>query len=277
MVGRRDAPYDEPFGWWGPAWKVQVPRSVPDLLLDRVLTPPAAGLLWALLARRASVLVAAGPSGAGKTTLLTALLDLLPAGTRRIYLRGCYEPFHFLSDPAVDPQRTALLVNEISPHLPSYLWGPGVRRFLTAKRDGFLLAATAHATRVEDLVGSLAGYPLRIPPEEIAAVDLVILLDAWEEHGVIRREITEIAALAAVPGRNGVRVDRLLRRDVQVEVPADVPLLERVGLSGGALVREAAERGALLAELGASGIAPGEMAATLSEVGERWLPVKSNG
>jgi hypothetical protein len=190
---RRPHSYDEPFGWWGPVWSSPAPRSIGDLVRDEVLTAESAGLLGVLLGRGASVVVAAGPSGAGKTTLLTALLDFLPAGTRRIYVRGCYEPFDFLG--ATEPTTSALLVNELSPHLPIYLWGPGVRRTLEAVRGGYQLLATAHATSVDEFVYSLAGYPLRIPATEIAAIDLLVLLDAWRDGQKVRREVRSIILL----------------------------------------------------------------------------------
>ena len=196
----RSRSYDEPFGWWGPVWSVPAPRSIHDLIADGVLTAECAALLSVLIDRRASVIVAAGPSGAGKTTLLTALLDFLPAGTRRIYVRGCYEPFDFLG--ATVPTSSALLVNELSPHLPIYLWGPGVRRTLQAAQSGYQLLATAHATSVDEFVYSLAGYPLRVPAEEIAAIDLLVLLDAWLDGKGVRRDVHAILSLkvGAEPG-----------------------------------------------------------------------------
>lgn len=277
MVWRGKASYDAPFTWWGPTWAPPVSRSIADLILEGTLTPVAAGLLWTLLARRASVLVAAGPSGAGKTTLLTALLEFLPAGTSRIYVRGCYEPFRFMADPTVKPDHTALLVNEISPHLPSYLWGPGVRRLLAAKGAGFQIAATAHATGVEDLVGSLSGYPLRIPPAEVAAFDLIVLLDAWEESGMVRREVAEIVALTPEHGSGGVQVDRLLQREARrvagkLVVPAGTPVLDRFGLDVEAFKREVTERAEALSGLAAKMVPASEIQKTLQELGRRWLP-----
>lgn len=168
--------YSEPFLWWGPVWEPPPVRSLVELIQDGVLTPSLAALLWGMLARRASIIVAAGPRGVGKTTLLTALLDCYPAASRRLYLRGCYESFAFRNDPAVDPGDGLLLVNEISSHLPAYLWGPGVRRLFQAAGDGFAFAATAHATAIEELVGHFASYPLRVPMSELAAINLVVLL-----------------------------------------------------------------------------------------------------
>ncbi len=139
------------------------PRDIAELLRDETIDSWTAANLWAALARRRSLAVIAGASGVGKTTLLTALLDFLPPRTRRIYPRGCFETFAFLSDPAISPRESALLINEISPHLPVYLWGPAVGRILEAAQRGFTLLATAHADSVHDLVGALTGSPLHIP------------------------------------------------------------------------------------------------------------------
>ena len=224
--------YDEPFGWWGPAWTQPAPRPVGELIAHGLITHEAAALLWALLARRASLVVAAGPSGAGKTTLLTALLDFLPPGTRRIHVRGCYEPFDFLTE--TDPTASALLVNELSPHLPIYLWGSAVRRVLAAVRAGYQLAATAHAESVEQFIYTLAGYPLRIPAEEIAAIDLLLLLDAWLEGGTVRREVRAIVNLAAGPSPGSLMPVTLAHRrgrgaPLIVDVAASADLYTRLG------------------------------------------------
>lgn len=169
--------YDEPFHWWGPGWDSPDPRGIAALLRDGTLDPQIGAVLWAAMARRSSLAVAAGPSGAGKTTVLTALLEFLPAETRRIYLRGSFETFAFLSDPTVVPSASALLVNEISPHLPIYLWGPAVARALTAAERGFSLLATAHADSVAEFVGLLTGSPLRVPTSLAAAFEFLVFLD----------------------------------------------------------------------------------------------------
>ncbi|MGH2533473.1 MAG: hypothetical protein ACRDJW_14335 [Thermomicrobiales bacterium] len=192
---------EEPFEWWGPVWATPVRRSLAELVAHGVLTAEVAALLAELVTQRASIVIAADPSGAGKTTLLTALLDYLPPESRRIYVRGCFESFDFLHSAA--PGETALLVNEISGHLPAYLWGPGVRRVFDAARGGYQLAATAHARSVEDFVHGLASYPLHVRIEELQAVDLLVLLDAWTEAGEVRRVVRSVVSLSApaAPGR----------------------------------------------------------------------------
>jgi energy-coupling factor transporter ATP-binding protein EcfA2 len=203
---RSEARYDEPFFWWGPRWETPQPRSLRNLLLDETIDLWSAAHVWAALARRQSLAVVAGPSGVGKTTLLTALSDLLPAETRRVYLRGCFENFAFLSDPCIDPERTALLVNEISPHLPVYLWGAGVAEVLRAAQRGFVLLASAHATTALEFVGSLAGSPLRLPPESIAAFRVVVALGREETASACNR-VNGVWRLSRT--RTGIAVDLL--------------------------------------------------------------------
>jgi hypothetical protein len=173
--------YDEPFYWWGPGWEATPARGIGDLLRDGTIDAGTAALLWAALSRRRSLAVIASASGAGKTTLLTALLELLPESTRRVYLRGCFETFAFLADPAMRAGQTALLANEISPHLPVYLWGPAVGRALALATSGFALLTTAHAGSVHEFVGTLTGSPLRLPTKEVAAIEFVTLLEASRE------------------------------------------------------------------------------------------------
>jgi hypothetical protein len=269
---RRRPGEDEAAGWWGPFRRPVTRPTVLELLRQEVLAPPLAGMLWAALARRAPLTVVAGPSGAGKTTLLTALLDLLPAEVRRVYVRGCYEPFAFLADPAIAPERTALLVNEISPHLPIYLWGPGLGRLLGAARRGFAVYATAHAGSARDLIASPAGYPLRLPPADIAALGMVLTLDAWEEAGRVRRVARELAALRATPA-GGVEVATLARRGraaaaSELDLAAAAAAWAGGAPRGRALGAEVNARAAILRELAAGPVArPEDVAEALATAG----------
>ena len=198
-----DPRYEEPFAWWGPGWQAPAPRGIADLLRDETIDSWSAANLWAALARRQSLAVVAGGSGVGKTTLLTALLDFLPPGTRRVYLRGCFETFAFLSDSTINPRGTGLMINEISPHLPVYLWGPAVGRVLEAAQRGFMLLATAHADSVHDLVRALTGSPLHIRAAQVAALELVVVLERDEEKQSGRR-VRELWRLE--PIRDGVTI-----------------------------------------------------------------------
>ncbi|HKG25838.1 MAG TPA: hypothetical protein VKB09_09335, partial [Thermomicrobiales bacterium] len=208
----RDPQYEAPFAWWGPGWQASATRNMAELLRDETIDAWTAANLWAALARRRSLAVVAGASGVGKTTLLTALLDFLPQGTRRIYVRGCFETFAFLADPTINPGETALLINELSPHLPVYLWGPAVGRVLEATQRGFSLLATAHAESVYDLVGALTGSPLHIAASRTAALEFVVAM-GLDDESVSGRRIRRVWRLA--PTREGVVVTELGRGIVE--------------------------------------------------------------
>ncbi len=203
---RPDPRYDEPFSWWGPAGRPAANPSVRDLVRDGTIDLWGGSALWAALARRRSLIVVAGPSGVGKTALLTALLELLPPDTRRIYPRGCFETFAFLADAQIVPEQTALVINEISPHLPVYLWGPAVARVLDAAQLGFALLATAHAESVPQFVGTLTGSPLRIPARRVAAFEFVVEM-GWSEQTRGGRAIHGISRLSTT--RDGVEIESL--------------------------------------------------------------------
>jgi hypothetical protein len=204
---RHDPRYGEPFYWWGPAWDAPAGRSIGDLLRDGTIDPGTGAVLWAALARRKSVVVVAGPSGVGKTTLLTALLGFLPPATRRIYLRGCFEAFAFLADAAIEPRASVILVNEISPHLPIYLWGPAVARSLAVTERGFSLLATAHAESAAEFVGVLVGSPLRIPASLVASFEFVVVM-GYTDDAPSGRRVRIVSRLAKTA--SGIAIESLL-------------------------------------------------------------------
>lgn len=191
-----------PDEWWGPVWSRPSPIGLGELIRSGLLPLDLASLLWVLIDRNASIIVAAGPSGAGKSTLLTALLDLLPGEKQRFHTRGMYESFDVLA-PAT-PGSWTILVNEISPHLPIYVWGDAARRLFELGDDGFQFFAACHAESVEEFAYSLCAYPLRIPSRLLNAVDALIFLQAWREGEAIARRIAKVVSLRA-DERRGVK------------------------------------------------------------------------
>lgn len=176
----------EPWGWWGPIWSAPQRRSLAALVADGVVGPLAAALLWSLVERGVSLTVAAESSGAGKTTLLTSLLDAIPPTRRRRFVGGVYESFDDLG--SLPAHETALLVNEISPHLPAYCWGAALRRLLQAGSTGYQILATIHADTPDEVIASLAADPIRAPLRTIAALGTVAFLGVPDgSAGAMRR------------------------------------------------------------------------------------------
>lgn len=224
------------------------PRSILELVAGGELDTGLAALLWLLLEARVPVVVAAAPPLAGKTTLLTALLDFLPADTRRVVLRGVAEDFAWLPEadslgwhpnvdadasadtdaarwlrasgmlPAepppvdigpADPATTYLLVAEISPHLAVHAWGSVARTAIRAVGLGYGLGATLHADSLEGVFALLRDPGLGLGDDEIARLGVVLILRAWPVGDGVRRRVAAAHYLRPPMRDAGGHVQRL--------------------------------------------------------------------
>jgi len=133
-------------------------------------------LIWLLLEHGVSLTVA-GPTdpqpGIGKTTTLNALLQFLPEGTALAYMSGMYENFAFTRIANIDPATTYALCNEVSDHLPIYMWGRIARRYLTLPVQGYHIATSIHADTIVDVI-SMYHHDLHLRAEDVRRLGLVI-------------------------------------------------------------------------------------------------------
>jgi hypothetical protein len=247
---------DEPPGWWGYGESPSNPPSLTQLIARGTLDARVAAFLWIALEHHATLIVAAPEPRAGKTTLLTALLDLIPPETTRRYLRGWYERFDFVEQD--DPARTYLLCNEISSHLPIYLWGRGVRRLFELLQDGFAMATTVHAAGAGEVLALFRGFPLEVPEPHLASIDLVLTLGmGLEPRGMVRR-LMRMETLVPADGHLDVQVlaERVTPLSPIVSKPAALVrvLTERFGLDGKLASAELARRERVLLRWLAQGI-----------------------
>ena len=251
--------YDIPIGWWGWNWEPPVPMSITELIAAGNFDARTAALCWLVLEAHGSILIAAEQPHSGKTTTLTALLDLLPDDTRRVFVRGWAETFDFLRH--TDPRRTLLLANELSSHLPVYLWGPkAVEVFRTLGR-GYALASTLHADSAEEAVAQLTGE-LGVDAGDLARIDLLLVMRMYRvgtAYGPIARRVVSAHRISS-DLRGGVSLVRLAGWDADRDAhehdeSAQVELLRarRGGWAEG-LPTELDVRAAYLRDLGERGI-----------------------
>lgn len=201
------ASWQEPFHWWGPPWQSPVLRSLEQLVELGMLTEAQGRWLVDHLHDGKSALVASMPQEAGKSTLANALAGELPQSRVRVYLRGMYEPFEWLT--GTTPGTITILVNEISPHLPIYAWGETLRRLLALAELGYQVVGTIHADTVEEIVAQLAAYPIRASVAQIAAFAVVVFITVTVEGNNIRRHVSSIVSLS-VDGSSGGLVATLV-------------------------------------------------------------------
>ena len=171
MFDPRD-PYER--YWWHYDSRRQL-STAQIIALDSVDVKTVA-LVWLMLEHGASLTVA-GPTdpqpGIGKTTTLNALLQFLPEGTALAYMSGMYEDFAFTQLPDIDPASTYALCNEVSDHLPIYMWGRVARRYLALPTRGYHIATSVHADTIDDVI-HMYQRDLRVSVEDIRQLGLVV-------------------------------------------------------------------------------------------------------
>jgi len=190
--------YDMPVGWWGWNWEPPVPMSVTDLLEAGNFDARTAALCWMVLEAHGSLLISAEQPHSGKTTTLTAFLDFIPAGVRGIFIRGWSETFDYLRQ--TDPEQTLLLANELSSHLPVYLWGPKAVRVFSTLQQGYAFASTLHADSASEAVTQLRDE-LGVAEADLAQVDLLAVMRLYQttRGETIRRVVSLHRVRGLVP------------------------------------------------------------------------------
>ena len=152
------------------------PLSMAQIIALQSVDAETVAPIWLLLEHGASLTVA-GPTdpqpGVGKTTTLNALLQFLPEGTALAYMSGMYENFAFTRLPDIDPATTYALCNEVSDHLPIYMWGRVARRYLTLPAQGYHIATSVHADTIDDVI-SMYHHDLHLKAEDVRRLGLVI-------------------------------------------------------------------------------------------------------
>src|SRR3954451_10111533 len=181
--------YDVPVGWWGWNWEPPIPMSISEIVRAGNMDTRTAALCGMTIEAHGSLLIAAEEPHSGKTTTLTALLDYLPQSVRRIFIRGWAETFDFVKQ--TKPEETLLLANELSSHLPVYLWGPKAVRVFATLRRGYALGSTLHADSADEAVSQMTGE-LGVPAADLARVHLLMVMRIYasESGGHVRRVIS---------------------------------------------------------------------------------------
>jgi hypothetical protein len=153
-----------------------------------------------------------------------------------------------------------ILCNEISSHLPLYLWGRKVGQLFAAAEASFGFGATMHADLPGEVVAILEGYPLYIPRRAVARLDLILTLAVDYTARRPRRRLDALTLLRR--DGTGDDLDPVtlaywdVARDAVVPYTGTPPpgLTRRTGKTPETFAEEQARRAAFLADLAARGI-----------------------
>ncbi len=199
--------------WRGGGWFFEPPepKSILELVNFGTLDLRLASILWLMMERRASVLVAAGPSNAGKSTLLGALLDLLPPEVEQIHLMNKVEDSILLEDTV--PANTYMVAAEISSH-GWYLWGHEAWRAFELLSGGCGLSGTMHARTVREAVDILH-IELGLPLSQVANLDAVITMRMTGDWGAPVRRVEAVGLIG--PEKDGLSIRIISSRSLDNE------------------------------------------------------------
>lgn len=268
-----------PEGWWGYHPTLPRPMSVVEIVESGSLDARLMATLWAVVARRRSVMLASEAPMAGKTTTLSALVDLLPPGSVGVFLRGWRADDSWTAEISAD--EGYLLVNEMSDHLPIYVWDDNARLALHLAARGYGLGATMHADSLPEAIVALRD-DLGTPEPDLGALTIYLQYSAYRTSSGMYRRVEEAwhlridasGALAPVrlaaisgdrsPSLTGAQRDpeppllsgdggRAARRLVHDDEAYDL-LATALGSSPADFAREVADRSSFLAALLVRGV-----------------------
>jgi hypothetical protein len=280
-----------PEGWWGYHWNLPRPMSAVEIVESGSLDARLMATLWAVTSRRRSVMLASEAPMAGKTTTLSSLVDFLPEGTVGVFLRGWRGDFDWTDE--IGPEQGYLLINEMSDHLPIYVWGRNAAGALRLAGRGYGMGATMHADSLDEALALLRDQ-LGATDADLAGLTIYLQYSAYRTPTGMYRRVEEAwhlrvdgggtlapVRLASIEGGRSPSLTGAQREPVPPMLTGDGgrsgrPLLHDssayavlaagLGLGADAFEAELAERASYLAVLSERGICdPASVAAAAAQ------------
>ena len=185
-----------------------VPLSLESLLRESAIDAELGALASLLVEARVPVIVAGEADATTRARVLGAFLEALPAATRRIDLSGPTEDFAWLPEaeslgwrsdgptpgrPPVEratPEHTVIIAGDLAPDELATTWAGVVRIAVRAVSVGYGLAATIHASSLEEVLARLRAAPIRLTEDELSRLGLVVVLgELANEAGAMPRVV----------------------------------------------------------------------------------------
>ena len=179
-----------------------------DLVRNGTMNAEIAATLASIAAEQHSFMVVAVPRFAGKSTVGNAMLHCAPANV----------PLHRLSGDEAEMDRLRLdadggylVVGEFSrAPVPSYIWGPPVRKVFETMRAGYSLSTALHAPSVDEAYAAIC-QGSGVPDEDASRLTYMVYIQRMgDDEDSFWRRIAEVHEVDSVVG--GKPRGRLLYR-----------------------------------------------------------------
>jgi hypothetical protein len=181
--------------WWGEASRGEKRLSLLDLVKNGTLDVETAALLWLVVEKKGSVIVASQAPLAGKTTLLTALMDFLSSKYEEHYIYGG-------GSDVVPPANSKPLSSYIlAPELgPGNVSGKSLVSLFKSLAKGFSLGATVKADSPEEVFRTLSSGRMAVPSGQLARLHAIINLRTVQGPRSTNRRVSQLTLIAPRDG-----------------------------------------------------------------------------
>jgi hypothetical protein len=182
--------------------------TILDLVRNGTMSAQMAATLWAAADARLSWVIAAVPRWAGKSAVADAMLALLPPGVPVHRLSGDEHEMAHLKQAATGGY---LVVGEFSEApVPTYIWGPPVRRVFDTVAAGYSLATSLHAPDLQGIFDVIC-QSNGVTDQDASRIKLALYIRRFgDEPETFWRRLAEIHEVDRVEG--GTPFGRLLHR-----------------------------------------------------------------
>ena len=162
--------------------------SAVEIIGSNVIDARLMATLWAVVSRRRTVMLSSEAPQAGKTTTLSALVDFLPQDTIGVFVRGWWEQFDWVDE--IEAGKGYLLINEMSDHLPIYVWGRAARGALILAGKGWGIGATMHADSLPEALATFR-TELGATDADLAGLTIYLQYSAYRTPKGMYRRVEE--------------------------------------------------------------------------------------
>ena len=218
------------------------PFTLRDLVKFGMMSPDVAALLSlyvdGLGVRPANILIAGG-TGSGKTTLLSSLAQLIPKQSRIVIIEDTPEislehpnmvrltvtPIHFERQVDMEMLLRASLRMRPDRLIVGEVRGREAETLLAAMNTGHLGSmGTIHANTSQEAIKRLTNPPMNVPPQMLAALDLIITTAKINTGSTTKRVILEISETAGFDEK-GPRLNQLYKYSISEDriIPTGIP------------------------------------------------------
>ena len=176
--------------WWGAKDREKGRFSILELVKKGTLDLQTASILWLVVERKGSIIIASETPETGRTTLLSALLDLFPPSHTPLYIYGREPDLAALEETS--PDNCYILAPEFGTRRAAYIWGKSISKIFKEVDKGYSLGTTLQADSPEEVFHFLRSKPISVSEKLFTNIDVIVNMRLAQGIRVIHRRVCQL-------------------------------------------------------------------------------------